>query len=129
MKTLRGVDYTILLSLTETLHENRLCQKCRNFVKNNFLACQKSHAHLQYAYNICEKFQMDCLKTLGGDDYTNLLLHIEAKSENCLSPKCRHYVKRDFLLAKSHMHIIIMLITSVQSFKLIARKPWEELIT
>ena len=73
---------------------------------------------------------MDCLKALGGDDYTNLLPHIEAKSENCLSPKCRNYVKkRFFLLAKSHMHIIIMLITSVQSFKLIACKPWEELIT
>ena len=27
------------------------------------------------------------------------------------------------------MHIFIMLITSVQSFKLIACKPWEELIT
>ena len=27
------------------------------------------------------------------------------------------------------MHIFIMLITSVQSFKLIAWKPWEELIT
>ena len=34
-----------------------------------------------------------------------------------------------FLLAKNHMHIFIILITSVQSFKLIACKPWEELIT
>ena len=34
-----------------------------------------------------------------------------------------------FLLAKNHMHIFIMLITFVQSFKLIACKPWEELIT
>ena len=34
-----------------------------------------------------------------------------------------------FLLAKSHMHIFIMLIISVQSFKLIACKPWEEFIT
>ena len=33
------------------------------------------------------------------------------------------------LLAKNHMHIFIMLITSVQSFKLIACIPWEELIT
>ena len=37
-----------------------------------------SHAHLQYAYNICEKFQIDCMKTLGGVDYTNLLPNIEA---------------------------------------------------
>ena len=34
-----------------------------------------------------------------------------------------------FFLAKNHMHIFIMLITYVQSFKLIACKPWEELIT
>ena len=33
------------------------------------------------------------------------------------------------LPAKSHMHIFNMLITSVHSFKLIARKLWEELIT
>ena len=39
----------------------------------------KSHMHiLQYASNICEKFQIDCLKILGGVDYTNLLPHIEA---------------------------------------------------
>ena len=34
-----------------------------------------------------------------------------------------------FLLVKNHMHIFIMLITSVQGFKLIACKPWEEMIT
>ena len=34
-----------------------------------------------------------------------------------------------FLPAKSHMHIFNMLITSVQSLKLIAWKLWEELIT
>ena len=30
------------------------------------------------AYNICAKFQIDCLKTLGGIDNTNLLPNIEA---------------------------------------------------
>ena len=34
-----------------------------------------------------------------------------------------------FLPAKSRMHIFNMLITSVQSFKLIALKLWEELFT
>ena len=34
-----------------------------------------------------------------------------------------------FLCAKSHMHIFNMLQTSVHSFKLIAWKLWEELIT
>ena len=51
----------------------------------------------QYAYNICAKFQIDCLNTLGGVDYTNLLPNIEAKPENCLSPKCRNFDKNDFL--------------------------------
>ena len=39
LKTLRGVDYTILLSLTETESEKHLSQKCHNFVENDFLAC------------------------------------------------------------------------------------------
>ena len=36
-----------------------------------FFICKKPHAHLHFAYNICAKFQIDCLKTLGGVDYTN----------------------------------------------------------
>ena len=32
-----------------------------------------SHAHLQYACNICAQFQTECLKTLRGVDYTILL--------------------------------------------------------
>ena len=55
LKTLREVDYTILLPHTETLPQNCLSQKCRNFVKNYFLACKMSYAHLQYAYSICVK--------------------------------------------------------------------------
>ena len=69
LKTLRGVDYTILLPLTETYPENHRSPKYRNFVKNDF----------QYAYNICAKFQTYCLKTLGGVDYTNLLPNIEVR--------------------------------------------------
>ena len=41
---------------------------------------------------------MDCLKTLGGVDYTNLLNNIEAQPENCLSPKCHTFVK-NYVLA------------------------------
>ena len=70
LKTLRGVDYTILLPLVKTNLKIVL-------VKNPFLACKRSHTYLQYAYNICAKFQINCLKTLGGVDYTNLLPHIE----------------------------------------------------
>ena len=52
--------------------------KSKIFVKNYFLVYLKPHAHLQYAYNICAKFQIDNLKTLVGVDYTNLLPNIEA---------------------------------------------------
>ena len=77
MKTLGGVDYTNWLPHIEVQPEYCLSPKCRNFVKNYFLICLKSHAYLQYAYNICAKFPIDCLKTLGGVDYTNWLPNIE----------------------------------------------------
>ena len=64
LKTLGEVDYTNLLPHIEALPQNRLRRKCRNFVKNYFLACKKSHTHLQYAYNICVKSQIDCVRTL-----------------------------------------------------------------
>ena len=51
-------------------------KKYRNFVKNDFLACQKSYAHLHYSYNICAKFQIDCWQSLGGVDYTKLLPYV-----------------------------------------------------
>ena len=44
-----------------------------------------SYVHLQYASNICAKIQIDCLKTLRGVDYTNLLPHTEAYPQNRLS--------------------------------------------
>ena len=58
------------------------------------------YARLQYAYNICAKFRIDCLKTLGGVDHTNLLPHIEAQTQNCLSRKCRNFIKNYFLSCK-----------------------------
>ena len=60
LKTVRGVDYTNWLPYAEALPQNcqQVSQKC------------KSHAHFQGADNICPKFQVDCLKILGGD-YTN----------------------------------------------------------
>ena len=55
----------------------------------------KSHMHIfnMLITSVNEKFQIHCLKTLGEVDYTNLLPHIEAKPENCLSPKCRIFFK------------------------------------
>ena len=77
LETLGGVDYTNLLPHIEAKPKNCLSPKCRNFVKNNFRPCLKSHARLHYAYNIGAKFQIDCLQTLGGVDYTNLLPYVE----------------------------------------------------
>ena len=48
-----------------------------------FSCLLKSYAHLQYAYNICEKFQIDCLKTVGGVDYTNSHAHPEYADNIC----------------------------------------------
>ena len=47
-------------------------QICTNFVKIIFFV-QKTHAHLQYAFNNCAKFQNEYLKTLRRVDYTILL--------------------------------------------------------
>ena len=38
-----------------------------------FVCKKKPHAHLEYAFNSCAKFQNECLKTLRGVDYTILL--------------------------------------------------------
>ena len=97
------------------------CQNCSNFVKNYIFACKKSHAHLQYACIICAKFQTDCLKTLRGVDYAVLRPLTQTLPQNCLSQKCRNFVKSYFLpKEKSHANIFNMLITSILSFKLIA---------
>ena len=50
------------------LHNPILVAKLKivSFVKDYFFVCPNSHAHFQYAYHICAKFQTDCLKTLGG---------------------------------------------------------------
>ena len=37
-----------------------------------FFLFKKKGAHLQYACNICAKFQIDCLKTVEGVDYTKI---------------------------------------------------------
>ena len=58
-----------------------------------FSSAKKSHAHLQYTYNICANFKIDCLKNLGGVEYTKLLLCIEASK---LSKSKETSVQGDF---------------------------------
>ena len=88
-----------------------------------------SHAQLQYAYNICEKIQIDAWKlweeliTQTGYPILKPNLKIVSVQNAVILSKII------FLPAKNHMHIFNMLITSVQSFKLITWKLWEELIT
>ena len=49
-------------------------KKCCNFVKMIF-SLKKRGTDLQYSCNIYAKFQIDCLKSVGGVDYTNLFKH------------------------------------------------------
>ena len=44
--------------------------KLQFFVKNYIFVCKIKHAHLQYAFNSCAKFQNECLKILRAVDYT-----------------------------------------------------------
>ena len=47
-----------------------------------------------------------------------------------VSQNCSNFVKKYiFVCKKNHMHIFNMLLVAVQSFKMNAWKPWEELIT
>ena len=86
-----------------------------SFCPKLFFSSEKSHAHVQYAYNICATFQTDCLKTLRGVDYTNLLPNIELnlKIVHYKAPKAVIFSKIIFLPAKSHMHMFDMLVTYV----------------
>ena len=64
--------------LTHSIYTGDKClkcksQNCRNCVKNYIFVCKKSHAHLQYACNICAKLQTECLKTLREVCHTILL--------------------------------------------------------
>ena len=42
---------------------------------------------------------------------------------------CSNFVKNYIFVCKKHMHIFNMFLIAVQSFKMNAWKPWEELIT
>ena len=120
LKTLRGADYTILLSLTESKPQNCLSRKCRNFVKNYFFGCKKLHAHLQHPCNTCAKFQIDCFKTLGGLVTQTCCPILKPNLKTVQVQNAVILSKIIFLLAKSHMHIFNTRVTSKQSFKLIA---------
>ena len=50
-----------------------VCLKLTGILSKIIFLCAKKHAHLQYAFNSCAKFQNECLKTLRGVDYTILL--------------------------------------------------------
>ena len=121
LKSVVGVGYTNLLPEVKGNHKIVSVEKCCNLVKNYFFSCEKSHAHVKCACNICATLQIDCLKTLRRVDYTNLLPNIEAQPQNCLSSKRRNiFQELFFLLKKSHTHMFNMLVTYVQSFKSIA---------
>ena len=80
---------------------------------------------------ICEKFQIDYLKTLGRFDYTNFSFlktwrmdgWTHRQGQNIMPPDyCHGGIKIIFSSSKSHVHILNRLVTFVQSFKLTAWK-------
>ena len=56
----------------------------------------RNFVNVQYVYNICLKFQIDCLKILGVADDTNLLAMLKANLK---------IVKLFFLCKNSHAHL------------------------
>ena len=115
-------------NLTSKLLSQKCCRS--NFVKKNFFVSTKSRARFQCACNICAKFQIDCHKTLGEADYTILLPHTEVWPKKHLSRTCHNCVKNYFFLwKKKTMHNLNILITYLHSFKSIAWKLLQELIT
>ena len=82
-----------------------LSRKCRNFVKNYFLVCKKSHAHFQYIHNKYAWFQNDPLKTVRGVDYTNSIPYNAKSCLKLLSSKGCNSVKIYFSSTKNpHAH-------------------------
>ena len=76
-----------------------------------------SHVHLQYTKNICAKFQIDCLYTLGGADCTNLLPYVEVFPQNCR--KCYSFVKMYFFFncrnSQAHLQYIYYICVKFQT--------------
>ena len=100
------------------MSEMSMSKLTRQNVKNYIFVFKNTHAHPQYAFDSCAKFQV--LETPERSYYTNLppllkpnLKIIQVQNAVILS-------KIILMPVKSHMDIFSMLITSVQSFKLIA---------
>ena len=68
LKTVGGVDYTDSVYGQGKIS---MCLKAVIFFKNDINLFKTAHVHLQYIYNICVKFQRNCLKAAGGVDYIN----------------------------------------------------------
>ena len=104
-------------------------QNCSNFVKIFISVCKMSHAHLQNSFNLCAKFQTECLKPLRGDITQSCYPILKPNLKIVYVDSAVILSKINFVSAQSHMHIFSELATSVQSFKLNAWKLWENLIT
>ena len=71
-----------------------------------FFPAKKLHAHLQHAYNICEKFQIDCLKLWEELITQTCYPTLKANLKIVLSWKCRNFVNFFFFVCKnSHAHL------------------------
>ena len=64
-----------------------------------------SHAHVQYAFNICTKFPIDCLKPLVGVGYTNLLPEVKGNHKIVSVENAVIWSKIFFSCEKSHAYV------------------------
>ena len=78
LKTMSGVDYINFIFYNAKNCLKRLSSKGRNSVKIISSSIKSPYAYYHYVHNKYARFQKDPPKTLGGDDYTNLI-HCNAK--------------------------------------------------
>ena len=71
LKTVGGVAETRLCLRTDGMMDGRKDGQTHHYSPLWLTSGTKREVHLQYARNIGAKFQNNCLKTVGGVDYTN----------------------------------------------------------
>lgn len=71
-----------------------------------------------------QKFKLVALK-LWKELIIKTCYHIKGLYQKCLSQKCRNFVKHYLSTLKHQIHILNMLVTSLQSFVLIAWNLWD----
>ena len=82
--------------------------KGRNFVKNDIFLFKKADAHLQYVCNDCAKFQIDCLITVRGVDYTNFLEGTDGRTDGQTDGQGKIIIKNTRMPSKHIMSFLLI---------------------